>query len=157
MTSRERTLGKILLGTLLLAGGVWGSRLYLEKLRSLDDALAASEKKIGQFELSVKNRGKGAEHKRIWATHEAVDEQFLKELGAPIGSAGWRLDSAILKDKKGKASLFSIVLEGRGDRWGGLLSALAEWDRPIILESLEANASGKGMMMASLEVGYEGP
>ena len=157
MTSRERSLSLILLGTIMLASGLWGAQSYLEKLRSLDDAMAAAEQKIARFELSLKNREKNAVHKRIWSTYEAVDEQFLKELGALVGSAGWKLDSALLKAKKGKTSMFTIQLEGRGDLWGGLLSLFAGWDRPVILESIEANASGKGMMMASFELGYESP
>ncbi len=157
MTSREKTLGLIFLATLVVAGCLWLGEAYLETTQRVDAELRATERTLTGYELALKNRDLGLGKKSPWTAKEAVDEVFLEKLDGTARKAGWRLDSAVLKSKKEKTALFLVRLEGRGDAWATLLDALSRWDRPIVLNALEAAATGKGRMEAQLEIGYESP
>lgn len=157
MTSRERVLLAIFLGTIGLSAGVWGAELYLEKLSSLQDSLILARRQIGEYELALKDRRASWSVKESWKPSEAVDDVFLKELGKMVAGCGWKLDSATIHEKKGKTTLFQITIEGSNKQFGELLDGISRWNRAMVLQSIDARAGEKGRMIVQIEAGYEGP
>jgi len=155
MTRRERILGLIFLGTLVAAACLFGSQLYLARLQRLDAQIAKAEARKVRLELSIQNAISGEAPRRAWTVAESSPDAFLSSLDRITRSAGWSIESTTFKGRKDGYARFSISVEGPSGGWERLLSAMDSWDRPVLIESLEALASGKGRMRARIEAGYE--
>lgn len=157
MTKRERTLGLVLIGTIIAAGTLFGVELYLERLQELDRMLSKTRLEIAQFQLSQKNWTDKRVPKRQWTKAEASDDVFLREFSAQAASAGWTMQSANLLEKKGNRSVFSIRFSGPDIGWGAMLHAVATWRRTATLRTVEAFPEKAGSMACVFEVMYESP
>jgi hypothetical protein len=154
MTRRERVLGLVVLGALGVTAGPLGARLYLERLRALDAGIAAAEARIARMELALRGARSAAPRGRSWAAAGASPEAFLSGFDRVVRGAGWTTESTIFKGRKDGVTRFSISVAGPGSGWERLLGALDAWDARILIETIEAAASGAGRMRASLEAGY---
>jgi hypothetical protein len=154
MTRRERVLGIVFLGTLAAAACLFGSQLYLESLRKLDADIAAAESEKARMELSLRGAASTLARRQAWAAPESSPESFLSRLDSVVRSAGWKTESTIFKGRKDGDSRFSISVEGPGSGWERLLAALDAWDKQVLIESIDATASGEGRMKAGIEAGY---
>lgn len=154
MTRRERFLGLVLLVALGTAAGIIGSRLYLERRNALDAGIAAAEARVARMELALLSARSAAPRRRAWTAAESSPETFLSGFDRVVRSAGWATESTILKGRKDDGARFSISVVGPSSGWERLLGALGAWDARVLIESIEAAASGAGRMRSSLEAGY---
>jgi hypothetical protein len=154
MTRRERILGLVFLGVLAAAACLIGSQLYLERLRKLDADITAAQVRKARMELALRGAESAGPRRQGWAAAESSPEAFLSRLDGVVRSAGWGTESTIFKGRKGGAAMFSISVEGPSSGFERLLEAVESWDRQVLVESIEASASGKGRMRAQLEAGY---
>jgi hypothetical protein len=154
MTRRERVLGIVFLGMLAAAACLFGSQLYLSRLRKLDADIAAAELKKASMELSLRGAESVLARRQAWKADESSPEIFLSRLDRVVRSAGWKTESTIFKGRKDGNATFSVSVEGPGSGWDRLLGTLDAWDKQVLVEAIEASASGKGRMKASLEAGY---
>jgi hypothetical protein len=156
MTRRERALGIVFLGALAAALCLFGSQLYLERLRKLDAEIASAERRKARMELSLRGADSPAARRSAWTAPESTPEAFLSRFDRVARSAGWRTESTVFKGRKDGAARFSISVEGPLSGWERLLGALDAWDKQVLVESVEASAAGKGRMRALIEAGYAG-
>jgi hypothetical protein len=154
MTSRERVLGRILLGALGAAACLFGFTLYLGRLRSIDADIAAAEARAARMETALRGARAAPSRGRPRTAAPTSPELFLSGFDRAVRSAGWKTESTLFKGRKDGIARFSISIEGPGSGWESLLKALEAWDARILIESIEAAASRSGRMRAGLEAGY---
>lgn len=154
MTKRERVLGIIFLGCLLAGAALFGAQLYFEKLGELDIKITRSESRKARLELEMRSVSSGAVRRKAWPAGDAAPEAFLSRFDRVARSALWSTESTVFKGRKEGLARFSIGLIGPSNSLGKLLSAFSSWDTEVHIESIEAQASGKGAMRATIEAGY---
>jgi hypothetical protein len=153
MTDRERFLGIILLGALGAAACLLGSRLYLERMRSLGAATAAAKAKVTRMEAELRDMRSAATRARARKSAASSPELFLSGFDRVVRSAGWTTESTVFKGRKDGCARFSISIEGPDSAWARLLEALGAWDERALIESVEGSSSRGGRMRADLEAG----
>lgn len=154
MTKRERILALVFLGTLCAAACLFGSQLYLEGIRKLDAKIAKAEAEKARLGLTLRNDRPSDARRQAWDLSESSPEAFLSRFDRVVRSAGWKTESTVFKGRKDGYARFSVAVSGPYDGWEPLLSAIASWDKQVLVESVEATAMGKGAMSARIEAGY---
>jgi len=154
MTKRERILGLIFLGCLFAGASLFGAQLFFEKLGELDTRIAKAQSMKARLEIELKSASSGEVRRQAWPVSDAAPEAFLSRFDRIARSASWSTESTIFKGRKDGKARFTISLSGPSSSLGRLLSELSAWDTQIHIESIEAQASGKGRMRANIEAGY---
>jgi len=155
MTRRERVLGTVLISLAALSLSIIGLDKFLSRIRDLDAKILKAERKIAETAVATRERAGGRRKRDPWTPREVEQEAFLSRFSSIARSAGWNVTATIQREKKDNMISYALTLEGPADRCIDLLEAIAEWDRPVIVEGLSAHATSGEAMLAELEVAYE--
>jgi hypothetical protein len=131
-----------------------GSQLYFERLRKLDSDIAFAEARKARLGLALRSSASLSAQRKAWTAVESTPEGFLSHFDRTVRSAGWKTVSTIFRGRKDRISIFSLSVEGPNTGWERLLESLDAWEKQVVIESIEASASGKGRMRADFEAGY---
>lgn len=154
MTRRERILGLVFLGCILTGFFLFGVQLYADTVRELDTKIAKAQSRKARMELALATTSDMKVKRQAWQADEAAPETFLASFERVARSAQWSTEAMIFKGKKDGRLKFSIKLSGPSSGFGRLLAVLSDWKKQVFVESIEAQASSKGSMRATIEVGY---
>ena len=155
MTKREKLLGTVLLSCVVIAFILFGSALYINRIRDLDSRILRTERRISDAHLAMYHQNSITRQRNPQLIANMDEETFLLLFLTTTKKVGWATKSTLQHGRRNNASHYTIILEGPSDGWIDLLDAISKMDIIVSLEGISARALENNKMRAELEIAYE--